>query len=281
MTKTTSEIEVRPVSGSIGAEIVGVELRSIDEECFARIKQAFLDHCMLVFRDQHLTVQEHVAFASRWGEFSTSPFVSYLDDHPGVLPLTNRGRAKTVTNNWHYDSAFLEEPPALTINSAREVPIGGDTMWSNQYLAYETLSPGLKAMLAGLKVCFTGARLASLTGSDEVPRMFHPIVRRHPETGRDALFLGNPGSTVTHFENMSEAESEPLLKFLYEHSVEPDRVYRHHFQNGDVVMWDNRCTMHYAVHDYGDTVTRDLHRISIKGDKPVGPTQAMQSTQNA
>lgn len=267
--KAASLIDVRPVSGSIGAEIADVELRDIDDSVFEAIRRAFLDFSMLVFRDQHLTIEEHIAFASRWGAFSVSPFVSYLPDYPGVLPLTNRGRAATVTNNWHYDSAFLPEPPAMTINSALEVPVGGDTMWSNQYLAYETLSKGMKDMLKGRRVCFTGARLAALANADEIPSTFHPIVRRHPETGRNALFLGKPGSTVTHFEDMSEAESLPLLTYLYEHSVEPDRVYRHHFRDGDVVMWDNRCTMHYAVHDYGDTAVRNLHRISIKGDKPL------------
>lgn len=263
-------IEVRPVSGAIGAEVVGVDLTAINEEIFAAIRRAFLEHCMLVFRDQHLDIEQHMAFAARWGQFSISPFVSYLPEYPGVLPLTNRGKAATVTNNWHYDSAFLPEPPALTINSARQIPVGGDTMWSNQYLAYEALSPGLKDMLAGRRVCFTGARLAALTGAEKVPSTFHPIVRRHPETGRDALFLGKPGSTVTHFEHMTVEESLPLLTFLYEQSVEPDRVYRHQFRDGDVVMWDNRCTMHYAVHDYGDTAVRELHRISIQGDKPVG-----------
>ncbi len=269
---TTDQIEVIPVTGSIGAEIAGVQLRALDDATFAVIRQAFLDHCMLIFRDQHLTIEEHKAFAARWGEFSISPFVNYLEDHPGVLPLVNRGRDGAVTNNWHYDSAFLPEPPSMTINSARQVPVGGDTMWSNQYFAYETLSDGMKEMLMGRRVCFTGARLAALGSAKEVPTTFHPIVRRHPETGRDALFLGNPGSTVTHFENMSVEESLPLLQYLYQHSIEPDRVYRHQFRNGDLVMWDNRCTMHYAVHDYGDTAVRDLHRISIKGDQPVGPT---------
>lgn len=269
-----SVLKIRPVSGSIGAEVVDVELRGIDDTVFAAIRQAFLDHSMLVFREQYLSLDEHVAFAARWGEFSVSPFVKYLPDYPGVLPLTNRGRAATVTNNWHYDSAFLSQPPAMTINSALEVPVGGDTMWSNQYLAYESLSSGLKDMLAGRRVCFTGARLAALASADEVPSTYHPIVRRHPETGRDALFLGKPGSTVTHFEGMSAAESLPLLTYLYEHSVEPDRIYRHHFRNGDVVMWDNRCTMHYAVHDYGDTAVRNLYRISIQGDTPVEAPQA-------
>ena len=113
--------------------------------------------------------------------------------------------------------------------------------------------------------------MAALAGAEKVPSAFHPIVRRHPETGRDALFLGKPGSAVTHFEHMSVEESLPLLTFLYEQSVEPDRVYRYQFRDGDVVMWDNRCTVHYAVHDYGDTAVRELHRISVQGDKPLGP----------
>nr|MCS5573069.1 TauD/TfdA family dioxygenase [Pseudomonadales bacterium] len=212
------KIQVQRLTGSIGAEIIGVDLRKLDETTFADVRQAFLDNCMLVFRDQHLTVEEHVAFANRWGDFSVSPYVEYLPEHPGVLPLVNRGRAGVVTNNWHYDSAFLPEPPSMTINSARQVPVGGDTMWSNQYLAYETLSPGMKKTLAGRRICFTGARLASLVGAKEIPTNYHPIVRRHPETGRDALFLGLPGSTVTHFEDMTEEESLPLLRYLYEHS---------------------------------------------------------------
>ena len=267
--QSSTAIDVLQLTGSIGAEVRGIKLQFIDDATFAAIRAAFLDNCMLVFRDQQLSIEEHMAFAARWGEFSVSPFVDYLPDYPGVLPLVNRGRAKTVTNNWHYDSAFLAEPPSLTINYAREVPIGGDTMWSNQYLAYENLSPGMKNMLAGRRICFTGARLASLTGAKEIPTMFHPIVRKHPETGRRALYLGMPGSTVSHFEDMSVEESLPLLQYLYQHSVEPDHIYRHRFRNGDVVMWDNRCTMHYAVHDYGDTVVRNLHRISIKGDKPL------------
>ncbi|MDG2112461.1 MAG: TauD/TfdA family dioxygenase [Actinomycetota bacterium] len=259
---------VRPLTGSIGAAIEGVRLAELTDGEFEQIHSAFLDNCMLVFPGQFLSTEEHSGFAARWGEFSVSPFVTYLDGHPGVLPLTNRGKAGTITENWHYDSAFLATPPKMTILSARDVPVGGDTMWSNQYLAYETLSDGMKQLLDGLKAEFTGARLASLAGGDvEVPMTLHPVVRTHPETGRKALFIGHPGDTVANFENMTEDESRPLIDFLYEYSTRPDRVFRHTWSNGDVVMWDNRCTMHYAVHDHGD-LTRELHRISITGDVP-------------
>jgi taurine dioxygenase len=261
-------IEVTPLTGSIGAAVDGVGLGELSDDDVARIRAAFLDHCMLVFPGQFLTADEHLAFARRWGEIGVSPFVTYLDTHPGVLPLTNRGKANAVTENWHYDSTFLPAPPKLSILSARDMPIGGDTMWSNQYLAYETLSEGMKRLLEGVRAEFAGTRLARLVGDEgEVPRSLHPVVRTHPETGRKALFIGHPGDTVPRLEDMTPEESLPLITFLYEHSTRPDRVYRHRWSNGDVVMWDNRCTMHYAVHDHG-TQTRDLHRISIKGDAP-------------
>ena len=155
-----------------------------------------------------------------------------------------------------------------TILSARQIPVGGDTMWSNQYKAYESLSSGMKEMLDGVRAEFSGARLAEFGGSQEpAPSTLHPICRTHPETGRRALFIGRPGDTLPRLENMSEAESLPIIRYLYEHSIDPANLYRHHWQTGEVVMWDYRCTMHYAVHDYGDE-PRDLHRISIQGTVP-------------
>ena len=267
-TATAAQLIFTPVTGSIGARVDGIRLTELDDAGFRLIRDAFLEHCMLVFPDQFLKTEEHSAFAARWGEFSISPFVRYLDDHPGVLQLDNRGKANAVTENWHYDSSFLPTPPAMTILSARDIPVGGDTMWSNQYHAYETLSPGMKRLLDGLRAEFAGTRLASLAKGDvEVPTSLHPVARTHPETGRLALFIGHPGDTVTRFEDMSPEESRPLIEWLYEHSTRPDRVYRHRWTAGDVVMWDNRCTMHYAVHDYGEQ-RRELHRISIAGDQP-------------
>ncbi|MBT4703607.1 MAG: TauD/TfdA family dioxygenase [Rhodospirillaceae bacterium] len=260
-------VQVTALTGSIGAAISGLRLTDINDDQFSAIRTAFHKNCMLVFRDQFLSVDEHIAFAARWGEFGINKMSPQLDDYPMVLPLSNRGKSKAVTENWHYDSTFMAEPPAITTLSARDIPVGGDTMWSNQYLAYETLSPGLKAMLAGVRAEFTGTRLAKLYGLDHVPRSLHPVARTHPETGRVALYIGKPGDTVPKFENMTPTESEPLLRFLYEHSAQPDRIYRHQWRNGDLVMWDNRCTMHYAVHDYGNE-TRDLHRITIAGDRP-------------
>lgn len=266
---TVEGFEIVPLGGALGASVTGHRLAALTEDQFAAIRDAFLEHAMLVFPGQFLDVDEHVEFASRWGEFSISPFVTYLESHPCVLPLHNRGKAGAVTENWHSDSTFLDRPPALNVLSAREIPVGGDTMWSNQYLAYERLSDGMKDLLQGVRAEYTAARLASLGGGDggEVPSNLHPVVRTHPETGRKALYLSKPADTMPRFENMTTEESLPLLEYLYWHSTRPDNVLRHRWQTGDVVMWDNRCTMHYAVHDYGNQV-RDIHRISIEGTVP-------------
>ena len=152
-----------------------------------------------------------------------------------------------------------------TILSARDVPIGGDTMWSNQYLAYETLSEGMKALLDGVRAEFTGARLAKLASSEgEVPRSFHPVVRTHPETGRKSLYIG---SHTQRFAGMTDAESEPLLDYLQAYSVRPEFTCRFRWEPGSMALWDNRCTQHFAVDDY-DGQRRRMHRITIAGDEP-------------
>jgi taurine dioxygenase len=262
-------IDIKPLTGAIGARVRGVSLSALDEQQFTQIREAFLKYCVLVFPDQYLEPEPQFAFAKRWGEIAVTPMLKYVEGWPGLLRLTNAGKANAITENWHYDSTFIAAPHALTILAAQALPsAGGDTMWSNQYLAYETLSPGMKRMLAGVRAKFTGARIARRSGTEgEPPHAYHPVVRTHPETGRKALYIGHPGDTVPHFEDMSEAETRPLLDYLYEHSVQPDRVYRHLWQAGDVVMWDNRCTMHYAVHDYG-TEERVLNRVTLKGTVP-------------
>jgi taurine dioxygenase len=264
-----SEFSARPLSGSIGAEITGVELRGLSAAVLERIKSVFLNRSMIVIRGQSLAPPELLAFSQLWGKVSITPMLKYQEGLPGVLLVSNTGKSEVVTENWHSDSSFVPRPPAITILAAEELPsAGGDTMWSNQYLAYETLSEGMKQLLTGVRAKFCGTRIARVMKDDrEVPYAFHPVVRTHPETGRKALFVGNPGETALHFENMTVEESLPLLTYLYTHSASPDQVYRHRWMPGDVVMWDNRCTMHYAVHDYGDAV-RTLHRCTIEGDEP-------------
>ncbi len=262
------EFVVRPLSGSIGAAITGVDLNNLSQDQFAALHEAFLENCMLVFPGQFLPIEAFARFSALWGDPVTTHFLEYLDGHVGVSKLFNRGKGGTVTENWHSDTPFLKQPPSINFLSAIEVPLGGDTMWSNQYLAYESLSPGLQQMLSGLKIEYNGGSLAGLSGSREEMRHSHPVVRTHPETGRKSLFVGAPNRTARRFDGMTEAESFPLIQWLHHHSSQPDRVYRHQWRKGDLVMWDNRCTMHYAVHDYGDTATRELYRITTRAETP-------------
>lgn len=266
----TSTIEIRPLTGTIGARVTGLRLNEVGSQDLEALRTAFLEHCVLWFPDQHLDAASQLAFARYWGEVAVTPMLKYLDEYPGVLRLCNMGKEQSITENWHYDSTFMKTPHALTILAAQRLPVaGGDTMWSNQYLAYETLSSGMRSLLSGLKGCFRGSRIAKAMGVDsDIPSAYHPIVRTHPVTGRKALYVGYPGETLTHIEGMTPVESLPLTRYLYEHSTSPDRVYRHRWNDGDVIMWDNRCTMHYAVHDYGDQA-RELNRVTILGDVPV------------
>ncbi len=263
-----NDIVVTPLTGSIGASVRGQDIGNLDDESFAVVHRAFLDHCMLTFPGQHVSDTGLLAFAKRWGEVMQTPMLTYLDGYPGILRVYNRGKEATPTEYWHPDSAYLEKPPAVSILAAQELPsAGGDTMWCNQYLAYESLSEGMKTYLEGLRAKFSGAKMARRTGHEgEVPFTYHPVVRTHPETNRKALYISHP-ETVPAFENMTEAESRPILDYLYAQGPQPDRSYRHVWQPGDVVMWDNRCTMHYAVHDHG-AADRVMHRITIAGDKP-------------
>lgn len=261
-------VEVEPLNPVVGAAVTGVDLsQPLDDETFARIHQAFLDHCMLVFPGQFLEPAGLDTFGRRWGEPLVVPYLKpHQDpDFPAILRVTNMGKEGTLTENWHFDSAFFEEPPPIAILAATHLPaVGGDTMWANQYVAYEALSDGMKALLGDLRAVFTGSKVGDDGERYEVETP-HPIVRTHPITGRRALAAGRPGESMHHIEGMTREESLPLLKFVYEHASRPDFIYRHRWSPGDVVMWDNRCLLHYAVHDYGDE-QRDMIRITILGE---------------
>ena len=263
-------LAITPLTGSVGVAVTGVDLGApLDEPTFAALQRAFLDHCVLVCRDQHLAPRQQLAFARRWGEPVVTPMLKPLDGIPEIVPISDVPKEAGTTENWHSDASFTAAPPKISILCAVTVPHGGDTMWTNQYLAYERLSAGMKRMLSGLRAEFVGTRIGRFMGIDPKdipPGRLHPIVRTHPESGRKALFVGH-WETATRIEDMSVEESRPLLDYLYESSYTPDNIYRHMWREGDVVMWDNRCTMHYAVHDYG-TQKRLLHRVTMKGEVP-------------
>jgi taurine dioxygenase len=263
-------MKVVSLTGSVGAAVEGVDLNQpIDEAAFEVLHRAFLRHCMLVFRGQHISPRAQVAFARRWGEpAQQNPLLKELADFPEIVQVTKIPKETASTEAWHYDSPYTPVPPKISMLSALTVPRGGDTMWSNQYEAYERLSSTMQRTLEGLRVRFTALRLGRMLGADlkDLPSAVHPLVRTHPETGRKALYVGHPDTAQT-IDGMTFAESRPLLDFLYQHSTSPDNVYRHMWKEGDLVMWDNRCTMHYAVHDYGEQ-ERVLNRVTLKGEAP-------------
>jgi taurine dioxygenase len=263
-------LKITPLTGTIGALVEGIDLNSpITDTQFEELHRGFLDHCVLVYRGQFLKPQSQQEFARRWGKpVQENPLLKGIEGFPEIIQVTKIPKATASTEAWHFDSPYTPVPPKISILAAVTVPHGGDTMWCNQYESYERLSPTMKRMLEGLRVEFVGLRLGRMMGAsaDQLPRAIHPLVRTHPETGRKALYVGHR-ETAQRIEGMTPEESRPLLDFLYQHSVSPDNFYRHMWQAGDVVMWDNRCTMHYAVHDYGEQ-ERVLNRITMAGEVP-------------
>ncbi len=278
-------LDVNPVAGSLGAEVEGVDLsRDLDEEMMGEIRRALLDNLVIFFRGQSLTPDRQLAFARRWGDIHLHPYMQGMDDHPEVLEIKKTpADKKNFGGEWHSDQMFTAKPAMGTILYAKEVPsAGGDTLFANQYLAYEALSDGMKAMLAPLKAVSRGDRFDSHDGktrkefyADKIAMKVrdpgstqtitaHPLVRTHPETGRKGLYIGGH---VYRLDGMTEAESRPLVDFLMKHSTRPEFVCRFRWESGSVAFWDNRCTQHFAINDY-PAETRIMHRVTVCGDVP-------------
>jgi len=269
-------LDVRPLSGAIGAEIHGVDLScELDDETVAAIRHAWLDHLVIFFRDQTLTPAQFLALAGRFGQPVEYPFVKGIEGFPEVTPVIKLAHeTMNFGGVWHSDTAYLETPPQGTLLIAREVPpAGGDTLFSSQYRAYETLSEGMRRLLDGLIGVNESAKAdATRTREDvkdgTVKKRFvaeHPVVRTHPETGRRALYV-NIGHT-TRFAGMTEAESAPLLGFLFQHQIRPEFTCRFSWCPGSIAFWDNRCAQHYPINDYHG-YRRVMHRVTLAGDKP-------------
>jgi taurine dioxygenase len=276
-------LRVEPVAGALGAEVSGVDLsRDLSDETVAAVRQAWLEHLVLFFRDQDLPPARFLAFARRFGEPIEYPFVRGLHDFPEIIPVLKLEHEKVNFGGiWHSDTAYLEVPPMASMLVAREVPeAGGDTEFANMYLAWETLSDGMKRLLEGLSAVNSSAAAdVSRTREDRLRdsaradarreyTAVHPVVRVHPETGRRALYV-NVAHTV-RFEGMTEAESGPILRYLFQHQVRPELTCRFRWRPGSLAFWDNRCAQHNAVNDYHGR-RRLLHRITLAGDRPKGP----------
>jgi taurine dioxygenase len=266
MATTTASLDVARQTGSLGAIVTGVDLsKPISDQTFEQIRAAFLTYQVICIRGQSaMTTQDQLSFSKRWGDIAIHPYVPSIEGFPGVMKIYD---PNPVTQTWHSDTTHAAKPPAITILLARIIPpVGGDTMWSNGYQVYEELSPGLQKTLDGLKAVHQGTELAASAGLDsEAVKSVHPVIRTHPDTGRRALYVN--GNYTKHIEGWTAAESEPLLEYLYAQVGRPEYVYRHKWQVGDLVMWDNRCTQHSVI---GDThgAERVLHRVTIEGDVP-------------
>ena len=280
-------IIVQPVAGSLGAEVSGVDLAApLSNTAAAEIRRAFTENLVLFFRNQRLTPEQHLAFSGLFGRLCRMPYIKHMEDYPDIIAVLKEAderKISTFGNAWHSDFSFLEEPPLGSILYAREVPShGGDTLFANMYEAYEALSEGVKRMLLGLKAMHSGKPYAQgglptdlktsrsigiERNNPEADReTAHPVVRLHPESGRKALFVN--AIYTTRFEDMSEAESRPLLDFLFEHVQRPEFACRFRWAEGSLAVWDNRCTVHYAVNDY-DGSRRLMHRTTVAGERPM------------
>ncbi len=273
-------IKAVPIAGSIGAEIESLDLSAkLDDEIFDEIYRAFLLFQVIFFKDQKFEPRSQMDFANKIGKPIIYPFVKGLDQFPEITPILKK---ETDKNNfggiWHSDTTYQNKPPMGTMLYAIEVPeYGGDTEFSNQYLAYESLSEGMKIFLDGLQaVNISGKGRVAKTRSDIMKHSsvglkgdeleaIHPVVRTHPETNRKSLYVNE--AHTTKFVGMTEEESMPILEFLFKHQVKSEFTCRFKWKKGSVAIWDNRCTMHYPINDYYGH-RRLMHRITFEGDKP-------------
>jgi len=273
-------IEVRPISGALGAEIDGVDLsRDLSDAEVAEVRQAWLDNLVVFFRDQTMTPAQQVALAERFGEPIEYPFIQGLPGFPVITPVVKLAN-ETINFGglWHTDTTYQQRPPMASMLYALELPpYGGDTLFANCYLAYETLSDGMKAMLDPLtgvysshkgRVVDTRAPRAGDSPKENasVARVAeHPVIRVHPETGRKALYISFAHTTC--FKGWTEAESKPVLDYLFEHQTRPEFTCRFRWDVGSVALWDNRCALHNPINDYHGH-KRVLHRVTFAGDAP-------------
>lgn len=275
-----SRIRIMPIAGALGAEIEGVDIASgADEETVAEVRQALLDYLVIFFRGQDMTMEDYLAFARSFGAPAEYPLLPGIDGFPMITEIVKQEHERNNFGGiWHADTTYLACPPMGSILYALEVPPhGGDTMFANQYLAYETLSEPMRTFLDGLVGVSSSAKAdVSKTREDMIRNAGnkavlqdhsaeHPVVRTHPETGRKLLYV-NVAHT-SHFKGMTEAESKPILEFLFQHQVQPEFTCRFRWQTGSVAFWDNRAAQHNPINDY-QGFRRVMRRITLAGDIP-------------
>jgi taurine dioxygenase len=271
----SSSLTIEPLAGALGAEVSGVDLtRPLDDATVEAIHAAWMTHQVLFFRDQPVTLDQHKAFARRFGELHVHPVLQQLKDqgHPEIVVLESHGAAPYVASEWHSDVTFERRPPLGSVLHAVEVPAaGGDTMWASMYAAYDALSGEMQRLLSSLRAIHDGGGFRVIASTEQQAaleqdeRAVHPVVRTHPVTGRKALFVN---ATFTKaIEGMHLTESRALLRFLFEHVASPEFSCRFRWRPHSIAMWDNRCTQHRVIAD-AVTLPRRMQRVTICGDEP-------------
>jgi taurine dioxygenase len=275
-------IEVHPLSDSVGAEVLGVDLGAdLGNETYSEIRRAFHNHGVIFFRDQQLTPEQHISFAQKWGAININRFFQAVDDYPQIANVVKEPHhKKNIGARWHTDHSYDDEPALGSALYALEVPdSGGDTLFAGMEAVFESLSDGLKNTLRGLRArhssrqIFGPQRHATEEGRKEWEGRIgnpttasqdsvHPVVIRHPDTGREILYVN--GEFTIGFEGWTDEESQPLLEFLYEYAIQPQFTCRFEWRAGSLALWDNRATWHQALNDYQGQ-RRHMHRVTIAG----------------
>jgi taurine dioxygenase len=284
-TQAGTTLEIRPLKPNIGAEVRGLDLReALAAPALNVLNQTLAEHGVLVFHDQDMTVEQQMAFGRCFGDLSVHPFSAHLAEHPEVIVLDYTAEnPPSLTDIWHSDETFRAEPPMATMLYAKIVPaLGGDTVFANMAAADEGLSAPMQGLLDGLEAVHDFKPFRTLFShseahrkklhelEDQYPNVAHPVVRIHPVSGAKVLFV-NPQFTL-YIQGMKADESRALLDVLFRQASVPEYQLRLEWRRHTVALWDNRLVQHYAVHDYYPQ-RRRLERVTIKGDRPVGPAR--------
>ncbi|WP_296222230.1 TauD/TfdA family dioxygenase [uncultured Sphingomonas sp.] len=270
--------EMHPLAAHVGVEAHGVDLNTIDDAGFDALRRAVADHGVLFVRDQTLTPEQHIAFARRWGPIDVNKYFPANGGYPEIAEVRKTENQQTnIGGGWHTDHSYDQVPAMGSILLARETPpTGGDTLFASLGAAFDSLSDGLKTTLRGLRAVHSADHIysadgiyaktdqaADLKGHDERTRAVHPVIIRHPQTGREILYV-NPAFTL-HFEGWTREESMPLLTYLYQVAMQDRFHCRVSWAPGSLAIWDNRSTWHLAMNDYHGH-RRLMHRITISGE---------------
>jgi taurine dioxygenase len=271
------DLTILPMTPTIGAEVEGIDLsRPLDVRTVSALRRALLDWKVLFFRDQDITTEQHLAFARNFGDLEVHPFAPQKPGYPEVLAITHDANSRGKENTWHSDVTWRLEPSLGSILRALEIPpVGGDTLFADMYAAFDTLDEDLKAQVRGLRAVHGSDHVFGekgvyantdqpelAKGGVETPETVHPVVIKHPGSGKPVLYV-NPSFTL-RFEGMTREESMPLLMKLYAHAMNTAHVHTLVREPGTVAIWDNRATWHFAKNDYHGHY-RLMHRITLAG----------------